>query len=107
MRFVILTVLTTCLSVALAAERFKINFVYPTYVGETQLKPGKCRLTLDGDKAIFEQGRKKLEVSVKIETVENTYRQTTLRYRVEGEKYTISEIGLGGTNRKLVFSSSS
>ncbi len=106
MRSIALLFMAACLTVAFAAERFKVSFPYPAYVGETQLKQGQCRLTLDGETAIFEQGRQRIEVPVKVETVENKYRRTTVRYRVEGDKYTISEIGLGGTNRKLVFPSS-
>ncbi len=107
MKRAVLITLLACASLAIAAERFKITFVYPTYIGETQLKPGACRLTLDGEQAIFQQGKRKLEVPVRVETGENQYRQTTVRYRVDGDKYTVSEIRLGGTNRKLIFRSSS
>ncbi len=107
MKRVILIVFLLCASLAIAAERFNVVFVYPTYVGETQLKPGQCRLTLEGDQAIFEQGKHRLEVPVKVETVENKYRHTTVRYHIDGDKYMVSEIRLGGTNRKLVFQTSS
>ena len=107
MKRAVLITLLACASLAIASERFKITFVYPTYIGETELKPGACRLILDGDQAIFEQGKRKLEVTVKVETVKDQYRQTTVRYHIDGGKYKVSEIRLGGTNRKLIFRSSS
>ena len=103
MKTILLLFATMCLAVATAAENHKLNLFYPSLVGETELQPGNCRLTVNDNQVVIKQGRKKVEASVKVETVDEKFKSTTVRYNNGDGKYRISEIRLGGTNTKLVF----
>ena len=67
------------------------------------LKAGDYRLNVQDDKVTIVNGKQSVEVPVKIENVEQKYDSTAIRYSDEGGKTTISEIRLGGTKTKLVF----
>jgi hypothetical protein len=98
----VLTFAILALAVASAAT-YKVTIVQPSVVKGNELKAGDYRLNVQNDKVTIVNGRHSVEVPVKIENVEQKYDSTAVRYSDEGGKVTISEIRLGGTKTKLVF----
>jgi hypothetical protein len=91
------------LAVASAATTYKVTLLQPSVVKGNALKAGDYRLNVQNDKVTLVNGKQSVEVPVKIETVAQTFDSTAIRYSDEGGKTTISEIRLGGTKTKLVF----
>ena len=100
-RFV-LAFATLALVVASAAT-YKVTLTQLSVVSGNELKAGDYRLNVQNDKVTIVNGKHSVEVPVKIENVEQKYDSTAVRYSDEGGKTTISEIRLGGTKTKLVF----
>lgn len=101
MRTILLFFVTALL--ASAADTYRLTLFYPSLVGDKTLRAGDCKITVDGDKVVMQQGRTKIEAQATIETAGETFKSTTVRYRNGDGKYRVSEIRLGGTNTKLVF----
>ena len=90
------------LAVASAAT-YRVTLFQPSVVKGNELKAGDYRLNVQNDKVTIVKGTQSVEVPVKIENVEQKYDSTAVRYSDQGGKLTISEIRLGGTKTKLVF----
>jgi hypothetical protein len=90
------------LAVASAAT-YRITLAQPTSVKGTELKAGEYRLNVQNDKVTLDNGKQSVEVLAKVENVAQKFDGTAVRYSAEGGKSTISEIRLGGTKTKLVF----
>jgi hypothetical protein len=86
-----------------SAENYKVTLSQSSTVKGNPLKAGEYRLNLENTKCTLKNGKQSVEVPVKVETVEKKFDTTTIRYRSEGEKPSISEIRIGGTKTKLVF----
>ena len=91
------------LMVASAAEKHNITLFQPSFVNGTELAPGDYRMELDGDKLVISKGKQKVEANVKSEQADSKFSSTSVRYANANGKFTVQEIRLGGTNRKLVF----
>ncbi len=91
------------LAAAAAAESHKVTLFYPSFVGETELRTGDCKLMIEDSRVVIQQGRKKVEADVKVESTGEKNKTTIVRYDNGDGKYRISEIRLGGTDTKLVF----
>ena len=98
----VLTFAILALAVASAAT-YRVTLVQPSVVKGNELKAGEYRLNVQNDKVTIVNGKQSVEVPVKIENVEQKYDSTAVRYTDQGGKATISEIRLGGTKTKLVF----
>lgn len=85
------------------AETYRVTLFQPSVVKGTELKAGEYRVTVADQKATLVNGKNSVEVSVKVESADQKFASTTVRYTQQGEKYTIAEIRLGGTKTKLVF----
>jgi hypothetical protein len=90
------------LAVASAAT-YKVTLAQLSVVNGNELKAGEYRLDVQNDKVTIVRGKQSVEVPVKIENGEQKYDTTAIRYSSEGGKSTVSEIRLGGTKTKLVF----
>ncbi len=102
-----LTKLTLCLAtlalgVASAASSFSITLPSDTMVGDTHLKAGQYKLELQGNQAIFKQGKTTVQVPVTIEKASNKFRFTAL----ETVDSKLNAIDLRGTDTKVVLSPS-
>ena len=100
-----LTKLTLCLAtvalgIASAASSYTITLTSSLKAGDTQLKPGEYKLMVEGNQAIFKQGKTTTTVPVKVEQNANKYHYTAL----ESDNSKLDAIELGGTNTKLVVS---
>jgi hypothetical protein len=89
-----------------AGKSYTVTLYGPAMVGNTELKAGEYRVEVDHDKAVIKSGKTQKEATVKVETAESKYTNTTVRLGA-GEKPQIQEIRLGGTNTKLVFTGNS
>jgi len=103
MRTLFLLLFAGTLALASAAESYKLNLFYPSQVGGNELRAGSCVVTVSDGQVVIKQGRKKVEANVKVETADEEFKSTTVRYATGDETRQITEIRLGGTNTRLVF----
>ena len=82
---------------------YKVTLLQPSLVKGILLKPGDYRLNVTTDKVTIVNGKNSIDVAAKVETVEQKFDSTAIRYTDEGGKASISEIRIGGTKTKLVF----
>jgi len=101
-----LTKLTLCfatlvLGVASAASSYTVTLPNDATAGSTQLKAGTYKLELQGNQAIFKQGKTSATIPVKVEKAPSAFPYTS----VDTRDSKLMEIDLHGTNLKLVFGS--
>jgi hypothetical protein len=82
---------------------FRVSLSQPSVVKGTELKPGEYRVNLGTEKVTFVIGKNAVEAAVKIETADEKFKATTVRYTTEAGKAVIAEIRIGGTATRLVF----
>ncbi len=97
---------TLALALASAADKsYSITLNEPASVNGTQLKPGDYKLQVEGDKAVLKMGKKTVvEVPAKVETAERKFDTTSVAIDSTTSQPKISEIRIGGTNKRIVFS---
>jgi hypothetical protein len=111
MKKAFIVLLAAALAVAFAAERHSLTLLQPAVLGATELEPGVYKLTVSDGQIVLEKGGARVSARVRIETAGQKFPTTTVRLRKEerpangaSSQYRITEIRLGGTNRKLVVS---
>jgi|SRR5579863_6297708 hypothetical protein len=97
-----LTLTVLAMGALAQAETYHVTLLKPSVVGGQELKPGDYKVEVTNDKAVISHGKKSVETKVKTETSEKKYDSTTVRYELDGDKYKVQEIGIGGTKTKLV-----
>lgn len=103
-RNLFLTLATLALGVtAFAGATHKVTFFQSSWVEGKELAPGDYKITIDNDKATISNGSVKVEAPVKMESVDQKYASTAVRYQNGDGKYRVREIRVGGTKTKLVF----
>lgn len=85
-----------------SAKTYSITLFQTSVLGSTELQAGDYKLEVTNDKVVIRSGRRSHEAPVKVETGNEKYKSTTVRYANGGGKYKIQEIRLGGTNMKLI-----
>ena len=99
-----LPILVFFCGVAVASGKtYSVTLYQQSIVGSAQLQPGDYKLDVDGSKVTLRNGKKATEAEVKVETGDQKYSSTTVRYQNGDGNYRIQEIRLGGTKTKLVF----
>jgi hypothetical protein len=101
-----LTLSVLMLGTLAQAETYKVTLLKPSVVAGQELKPGDYKIDVNNDKAVITHGKQSVETKVKTETTDKKFGSTTVRYEMEGDKYKLQEIGIGGTKTKLVISDS-
>jgi hypothetical protein len=96
-----LSLATLALGVASAASTYKVTIPSDTWAGDTQLKAGNYKVTVEGNQAVFTMGKQTVQVPATTETNTNKFSDTML----ESSGTKLSAIDLGGTNTKIVFKS--
>lgn len=96
-----LGVATLALGVASAASSYKVTIPSDTWAGDTQIKAGNYKVTVDGNQATFTMGKQTLQVAAGVEKAANKFSDTMLE--TTGTK--LSAIDVGGTDTKIVFKS--
>jgi hypothetical protein len=103
MRKLVVCFAALAISVASAADTYRVKFFQESIVNQTALKPGDYKVTVENGKAVISSGKDRVEAEVKTESSEQKYSSTSVRYKNGDGKYRVSEIRLGGTKTKLVF----
>lgn len=91
------------LAVASAATNYHVKLYEPSMIGNTLLKPGEYKIEVKDNRATIKDGKNVAEADVKVETGDQKFSTTTVRYGNTDGKLNIQEIKLGGTSTKLVF----
>lgn len=105
MKKLIVLFAVVALSVASAAEKtYKFTLQEPATVNGTQLKPGDYKVQVEGDKATLKMGKTVIETPAKLETAQRKFSSTTVDLDSVNSKARISEIHVGGTTTRIVFS---
>ena len=102
MKKLILSFATLALAVA-CADTYKVTLYQPSLVNGKELKAGDYKVEVKDSVAILRSGKASVEAPVKIETGNDKFSSTSVRYQNGDGKYRIQEIRVGGTNTKLVF----
>lgn len=89
-------------SFAASAATYRVTLSQPAVLKGQELKAGEYRLNVADTKVTIVNGKQSVEVPVKVESVDQKFDTTSVRY-VGTEKPKITEIRLGGTKTKLVF----
>lgn len=98
-----LLVVFALLGLAVAsAKQYSLTLFQPSVLGATELKAGDYKVEVTGDKVVIKSGKVTGEAAVKVETGNEKFRSTSVRYANGDGKYQIQEIRLGGTNMKLI-----
>lgn len=87
-----------------AATTYHITLLKPSLVAGKELKPGDYNVQVDNDKAVISHGKTRIETMVKSEESDKKFDSTTVRYEMDGDKYKVQSIGIGGTRTRLVIS---
>ena len=95
---------TLALAIASAASSYHFAVFQPSFVAGKELKPGEYKIELNGEKAMIKTGKQVVEAPVKVENGTEKFVETSVRYSNTDGKMNVTEIRLGGTNTKLVFS---
>jgi len=104
MKKLLVTLAIALLAVSIAsAKTYNITLFQPSVVGDTELKPGEYKVEVNADKVRITNGRQTGEATVKVETSDRKFSNTTVKYSNGDGKYRVQEIRLGGTNTLLVF----
>lgn len=86
-----------------SSNRYSIAVSEPIVVAGTEFRAGKLSLELDGQMATLREGKKSIATPVKVETAEETYRSSSVRWDTIEGKHKLREIRVGGTNLRLTF----
>jgi uncharacterized protein (DUF2345 family) len=96
------------LGIATAASTYHIKIADPTWVGQTELKPGEYDVKVDtAGKVTFKMGKTVVEAPAKIETNASKFSDTLLNTKSVNGQSQIKELDLGGTKSKIVFADGS
>lgn len=91
------------LAAAGAAETYNVKLLQTTTLHGTKLEAGEYRIRIEGDKALFEHGKVKVESPVTVEREPKKFESTIFKYDNSGGAMHLSEIRMAGTHTKLVF----
>jgi len=102
MKFMKLTFGLTALALGLAsaAESHNVDLKKSVTIGSAQLEPGRYRVEMQGDKAVFKSGKNVVEVPATLGKSDQKFGTTGIV--TVGPK--LVEIDLGGTSDKILFS---
>ncbi|HWR52297.1 MAG TPA: hypothetical protein VN428_14390 [Bryobacteraceae bacterium] len=86
-----------------SAKTYSVTLFQPSMVGGTELQPGDYKVDVQDAKVVIKSGKTSVESAVTVETGDQKFNATSVRYTNGDGKYRVQEIRLGGTNTKLVF----
>src|SRR4051794_35479222 len=85
-----------------AAETYKVTLFQTAVVQGKELKPGQYKIDVKNNVLTIASGKNVVETPVKVETSDQKFDVTTIRYATGEGTYSIQEIRVGGTKMKLV-----
>lgn len=89
--------------ISASAKSYSVQLYQPAVLGNMTLKPGEYKVDVNDQKAVLSSGKVHCEAPVKVESTDNKYNSTTVRFSNGDGQMHIQEIHLGGTKTKLVF----
>lgn len=95
---------TLALAAVAAGSSSNFTLHQPTVIAGQELKPGDYKVEWNGDKAMIKGDKQSVEATVKVETGNDKYSGTAIRYETKDGKAQLNEIRIGGSKTKLVFS---
>ena len=104
MKLLRLIVAASAIAVVTQAADRRITLLDPYVVAGTKLNPGEYKVQVNGDKVKIYSPKQSVEATAKVENGEEKYRDNSLKYEQGDLPHRITEIRLGGTNTKIVFS---
>lgn len=105
MKKFLLLIVPLALTVASAEDNtYRFTLQEPATLNGTPLQPGDYKIHLEGDKAIVKIGKTVVEAPAKLQTAEHKFTATSIDFDSVNNKPAISEIHLGGTTTRIIFS---
>jgi hypothetical protein len=104
MKRIFLTFLAFAGMAVAGMKTYTVKLYQPAMLGAAELKAGEYQLQVDGAKVVIRAGKTAAEAPVKEETAATKYAATTVWLAESGGKRHITEIRLGGTTIRLIFS---
>src|SRR5579863_5553871 len=101
MKKVLIATLLFGATAALAANSYRVELYKPISVNGIDLKAGECKLEVADSTAVFKQGKKIVEVPVRVEQGTQKFLSTTVSVNEDSNQP--QEIRLAGTTMKLIF----
>jgi hypothetical protein len=95
------------LGIATAASNYHVTISDPTWVGQSELKPGEYNVTVDAGKVTFKMGKTVIEAPATVETSTSKFADTLLNTKTINGQAKLKELDLGGTKSKIVFGDAS
>lgn len=86
-----------------SAETYRVTLFQSSVLQGKELKPGDYKLNVTENKVTLVTGKETVETNAKVETADQKFPSTTVRYASVDGKTAIQEIRIGGTKTKLVF----
>ena len=82
---------------------YRITLLQPSVVNGTVLKPGDYKLDVADQKITISGGKQSIEAGVTVENTNAKFDRTAVRYNQVNGALVVSEIRLGGTTNKILF----
>src|ERR1700704_3473925 len=70
-----------------SAKSYSVTLFQPSLVGGSELQPGDYKLDLNESKVVLHKGKNSAEAAVKVETGDQKFSSTTVRYQNGDGKY--------------------
>jgi hypothetical protein len=90
-------------SAVASAKSYSVTLFQRSIIGGAELQPGDYKLELTESKVTMRSGKKTAEAAVEVQTADEKFSSTSVKYQNGDGKYRILEIRLGGTKTKLLF----
>lgn len=103
MKKIFLAIAFCGISVAYAANSYRVTLYRPTVVNGVELKAGECKVELHHNRIVLKQGKTTAESAMKVESNGQKFHDTSVGYVGDGSGRELQEIRLGGTTTKVVF----
>ena len=91
------------ISAVASAKTYSVTLFQRSLVAGAELQPGEYKMEINGSKVVISNGKKTAEAEVKVETGDQKFSSTSVRYQNGDGNYRVQEIRLGGTKTKVVF----
>ena len=90
-------------SAVASAKSYSVTLFQKSIIGGSELQAGDYKLELTESKVTMRSGKKTAEAAVEVQTADEKFSSTSVKYQNGDGKYRILEIRLGGTKTKLLF----
>ena len=94
------------LSMGLAAgatSRYSVTIGERAEIGVQSVKPGEYSVEVEGNRATLKGAGTSIEMQVRVVEGDAKFPRTAVRYNIDGGKYRLEQIQIGGTKTTLIF----